>query len=115
MSGWDSEYLKLLDKGDWTGNLVGLVININNLVIGNEYLVQIWNPFWNINWTTEYQDEFGNSSGLLNHSISGTTTPQFVVGRFTASSSMQTISTFGPNYSIVGAIKVRSTNIIGFW
>lgn len=112
ITGWDSQYLKLVDQGDWRGNGGGVTININNLVVGNDYLVQIWNPYWNINWTTEYKDELGNSSGLLNHGLtSGNIAPQYVVGMFTANSSMQTISSFGPTYSIVGSLQVRNTTI----
>jgi len=107
-SGWDSEYLKLVDQGSWRGNGGDLKINISNLISGNNYLVQIWNPYWNTNWTTEYKDEFGNSSGLLKHGLSSAAIlPQFVVGRFTADASTQTISAFGPTYAVVGSIQVR--------
>ena len=110
--GWDSEYLKLVDQGVWLGNGGGVTINIGNLVIGNDYLIQLWNPYWNINWTTEYKDELGNSSALLNHGLlASNIAPQYVVGMFTANSSVQTITAFGPSYAIVGSLQVRNTTI----
>lgn len=111
-SGWDSEYVKLVDQGAWKGNEGGLSINITNLVIGDDYLVQIWNPYWNTNWKTEYQDEFENSSGLLNHGLtSSSIATQYVTGSFTANSAAQTITAYGPSYGIVGSLQVRNVTV----
>jgi hypothetical protein len=109
-SGWDSEYLKLVDPGVWVPSQNELTISIQNLIIGNDYLVQIFNPFWNMNWKTEYKDEFGNTSGLLNHGLNGSIAPQFVTGMFTANSTAQSIAAAGPSFAIVGSLQVRNTS-----
>ncbi len=52
-SEWGSEYQKLLNPhGYSTGGQI--LIFINNLKIGEDYLVQIFAPYWNTTWTTEY-------------------------------------------------------------
>lgn len=108
-STWDSEYQKLLDNGAWNSESIN--ISLNNLIVGKEYLVQIWNPYWDTNWKTGYVA--GNSSGLLNHGCgtAGCTgqqaISQYVTGTFIADATSQDIGANGPTYAITSSLQVR--------
>ena len=94
-----------------SGGNGGVTITLNNLSIGQEYLVQLWTAYWDgANWLTEFVA--GNSSGLMNLGSDGSNAPerlsQYVVGTFTASGTTQTIQATGPDYGIPSFMQVRA-------
>jgi hypothetical protein len=106
-SSWDSGYRDLVNNGAWHANGFNMVIN--NLTLGEEYLVQIWNPYWDSNWKTDYCT--GTScSGDVNHGVGSSVISQYVTGSFIADSSTQTIfAAPGSNsYGLPSSIQVRS-------
>lgn len=107
---WDPAYQDLLFNGAYTNSGSGpIVISIGGLTVGESYLVQLWTPFWNFNWTTSFSSGGADSSGLLNHGTSAASPSQFVVGTFTADAATQAILASGPSYGIPTALQVRSS------
>jgi hypothetical protein len=91
-------------------------ITIAGLTQGTNYLVQIWQPFWDANWATSYVA--GNasaavySSGIAQSGAPAQARPQFVVGNFTADAATQSISLAGSTGIVMfGAIQVRELDM----
>jgi hypothetical protein len=91
-------------------------ITIAGLTQGTDYLVQIWQPFWDANWATSYVA--GNasaavySSGIAQSGAPAQARPQFVVGNFTADAATQSISLAGSTGIVMfGAIQVRELDM----
>jgi hypothetical protein len=109
---WAANYQTLASWGIYqsTGS-GGVTITLNNLDFNQQYLVQIWTPFWDgANWRTQFVA--GNSSGLLDlgHPDGITRMSQYVVGNFTADATTQTIQATGElaGYGIPSFIQVRA-------
>jgi hypothetical protein len=103
-SGFDADYQTLLGSGGYSGG--SITITLGGLTDGQDYLVQVWQPYWDLNWMTGY--DAGNDSGLLDTGEDGTTVSQYVVGTFTAVGTTQTIQTNGPSFNVVGFMQVRA-------
>jgi hypothetical protein len=109
---WDSSYRDLLAFGAYTNSGSGpIAISMGGLVVGEDYLVQLWTPFWNANWTTAFSSGGANTSGLLNHGLSEAFPSQYVIGTFTADAATQAILASGPSYAIPTALQLRSTSM----
>jgi hypothetical protein len=107
-SGWPSAYQTLVRGESYTASNVTAQIIINDLTVGDVYEVQIFEPYWNINWPTSFNDGLGNSSGPLNTGVNGSVVGQYVTGTFTAGSSTQIIDATGTSsFEILDAIQVR--------
>lgn len=114
---WDPDYAALVGTG--RAVISSTEINLGGLTAGNDYLVQIFMPFWDGNWATIFSDapSGGNITPPVNMAGGSgwagdinSFLPQFVVGTFTADSASQTIFTIpttigGANFA---ALQVRS-------
>jgi len=76
-------------------------IEINNLTIGNDYLVQLWLPIWDNQWSATFDSEVSLLTGK--NSIHA----QYAIGRFQATDIKQVISAVGHPYVIAPALQVR--------
>jgi hypothetical protein len=118
--GWNSTYRQLLNQG-YQGGESGVTIALTGLTPGQLYEVQIWTPFWDHNWQTEFDgvSAAGNdSSGFLNlgQSYSNDPVSQYVTGTFTASGTTETIYAIGQNVSgtylpTVAALDVQAVSV----
>ncbi len=90
--------------------------------------MQLWTPYWNYNYIThfsnvaptspDYNHALNESSGVntgFNSGVPGTTViSQYILGTFTADSSVQNIYYYGEDatvyggYGMIGAIQVRT-------
>ncbi|HTS47817.1 MAG TPA: PEP-CTERM sorting domain-containing protein [Bryobacteraceae bacterium] len=103
--GWNSSYQTLTDTADYegTGNME---IILGGLISGDQYEVQIFEPWWNNQFPTTYSDGT-DVSGALNTGYS-TTVPQYITGTFTADSTSETLFLGGTNtYALTSAVQVR--------
>jgi len=83
-------------------------LTLGGLTAGNTYQLQLWSNSWNSNFASVYGDGLGNNVTL--NMQTPTTTAQFALGTFTASSSTESISylTDGSGYAFTpGAISLR--------
>lgn len=104
-SGWDASYRDLLYGAAISTQ--SMTISIGGLTVGSQYMVQIFETYWNANWPTSFSDGT-NSSGYLNLGA-GATAPQYVIGTFTADSATEAIYTTAANtWSIFSSMQVRS-------
>ena len=111
-SGWDPNYISLVNAGAFGFGNSG-VLELGGLSAGHNYLIQIFEVPWDINWSTAFTDGT-NSSGYLNLygdavGISpASTVNDYVTGTFTASGSGQSIDLLAANgITIFGAVQVR--------
>lgn len=111
--GWDSDYAGIVGAGGYgpSGNVVSIVLT--GLTSGETYEVQIFEPFWDNNWGTNFTGG-SHTSGTLNQAGAGepgtsaASVPQYVTGKFTASGTTQTITLSSPTSWIVfGSMQVR--------
>ncbi len=116
---WDIGYKDLLRYGVHTntGSKGAITINLGDLINGNDYIVQLWTPYWDTNnWKTEFKDfPNGNSSGFLNTGYSDTRSAQFVVGTFTADATTQIIYVYGNTghatpHAVPTGLQLRTTS-----
>jgi hypothetical protein len=113
-SGWPAAYQLLVRGESYTASNATAQIVINDLTVGDEYEIQIFEPYWNQNWPTEFNDGLGDSSGPLDTGVIGSIVGQYVTGTFTAGSSTETIDAAGASsYEILGAIQVRDLDETG--
>ena len=97
-----------------------ITLTLNNLVIGGNYIVQIFEPTWDHNWMTNFTGGANTSDYVSPSGAAGTgpanLTPEYIVGSFTADGSSQTIGTSGPNgYTEVAAVQVRAVPEPATW
>ena len=100
----NSSYSDLLGGGDYTasGNTANIIIS--NLVPTVHYEVQIFTPYWDANYQSQYSD--GTNSVLMGNTLSQ---PTYVIGTFTATATTETIfatAAPGSNYGITTAVQV---------
>lgn len=109
--GWDPSYALLVHDTQRanSGGGDGGEIRVNGLSVGDDYMVQIFMPFWDANWQTRFSDGV-NASALLNAAVNGgATVPQYVIGTFTADAASQSIFYSGPCCeTLFSAVQVRS-------
>ncbi|HTA70369.1 MAG TPA: OmpA family protein [Bryobacteraceae bacterium] len=88
-------------------------IQISGLAVGNKYVVQIFEAFWNSNVATAFvsgQNYSGpvNLSGAARPGAAASGTPQYATGTFIADSDRESISlTSSTGYVIFDAVQVR--------
>jgi hypothetical protein len=117
---WGSGYGQLLYYGAYTDTTArgSMTMNLGGLTDGWDYIVQLWMPYWNVNWRTEFKDEADNSSGFLNNGVrvedlykGSTSISQYVVGRFTATGTTQTIYANGEGqFAVPTGLQLRTTS-----
>lgn len=128
---WDDNYETLASWGIYSAGTAasgGVTINLSGLVSGQQYLVQMWTPYWN---STNFKTQFiagdrsvsGNSSGLLDlGNVAASRSSQYVVGTFTADATTQIIHATGdagagghgiPSFMQVRAIPEPSAALLG--
>jgi hypothetical protein len=88
-----------------------MTFTITGLVIGDQYAVQFFEPYWNTNYNTTYTDPLNDSVTLAtgcSTGCSGTAAvPQFVIGSFTADGTSEVITISDPgSYAIFSAADV---------
>lgn len=102
---WNSSYQTLTGTADYNGT-DNMEIVLGGLTSGNQYEVQIFEPWWNNQFPTTYSDGT-NVSGALNTG-DGTTAPQHITGIFTADSTSETVFLGASNtFSLASAVQVR--------
>jgi hypothetical protein len=101
-SGLSSSYQSLISAAEWSnGNsATSLTLTLNGLTTSQDYLVQFWvNDPRNISavWSRTATFTAGNASGALDYNVSDANggVGQFVVGRFTADATTQSITWSG--------------------
>jgi hypothetical protein len=92
-------YNDLLSRHGFTGG--SMQIEINNLTIGNDYLVQLWLPIWNAPYTATFDSVVSLVSGKSNEPA------QYAIGRFQATDITQVISATTQSYVLAPALQVR--------
>lgn len=115
---WDAAYAALVNKGAYHTTPSPVTIDISGLAVGQQYLVQIFEPFWDKDWATSYTGGTSTSAPVnLAASTPGTpTVPQFVTGRFVADATTQTISLSSlTNYVVFDAISVQAVPEPASW
>lgn len=121
---WDDNYETLASWGIYSAGTAasgGVTINLSGLVSGQQYLVQMWTPYWHFNYETQFIA--GNSSGLLDlGNVADSRSSQYVVGTFTADDTTQMIRATGdagagghgiPSFMQVRAIPEPSAALLG--
>ena len=89
----------------------GVAIELTGLTVGRRYAVQLFQPFWNRNWATNYSA--GATSGNVNATGpdvgAGTSSvPQYLIGTFRATAGTQTITPSSPTAIVLfDAMQVR--------
>ena len=113
-AGYDANYATLVGA-PYTTTLSGSSGNIylNGLTIGDEYLVQIFEPFWDANWTTQFQGGANTSSTVYSAGVArdgnpDTNNPSYVLGTFVADSTNQTVVVSGPSAPEFTALQLRA-------
>lgn len=91
---------------------------IGGLTLGNNYIVQIWQSFWDVNWRTSYvagnSSKLVKSAGFVDYGAGTPSRPEFVVGKFVADSATQLISMTGDQYIVMfSAVQVRDLTTVG--
>ena len=111
---WDSGYRSLVSGGAYSEYPTSpMKIQITGLTVGDKYVVQVFEAFWNSNFATVFvggQSSSGavNLSGPATQGSAASGTAQYVVGTFIADSDHETISlTSTTGYVIFDAIQVR--------
>ena len=111
--GWDPTYAALV--GSRTSGFSGgtSTIQIGGLTVGQQYLLQFFNPFWDQNYTGALSDGTNTSSQMNVAGDEGygpaATVPQFIAGTWTADATNQTIyATSLGGVSFVDALQVRA-------
>jgi hypothetical protein len=100
-----SEYHALLSRHGYTSAGQGpMIIEINSLIIGNEYLVQLWAPTWDDTYESTYDSSVLLTSGSNNRDRN---LAQYIVGRFTATDAQQLITATTNQHTIAPALQVR--------
>lgn len=108
---WDDNYETLANWGIYNAGdsaSGGVTINLSGLVEGQEYLVQMWTPYWN---STNFRTQFiaDNSSGLLDlGNVDAGRLSQTVVGTFTADATTQMIRATGDAGDAFGGVGIPS-------
>ena len=103
-----NEYHALLSRHGYTSTGQGpMTIEINNLVIGNEYLVQLWAPTWDDTYEATYDSSVILTSGSNSRDKN---LAQYIVGRFTATDAQQLITATTNQHIIAPALQVRGTS-----
>lgn len=108
---WDAAYAALVNKGGYHSTPSPVTIDISGLSVGKQYLVQIFEPFWDKDWATSYTGGANTSAPVnLAASVTGTPiVPQFVTGRFVADATTQTIGLSSlTNYVVFDAISIQA-------
>ncbi|MDO8795646.1 MAG: PEP-CTERM sorting domain-containing protein [Vicinamibacterales bacterium] len=96
---WDPGYVALVGTG--RAVISSSQIHVGGLTVGNDYLVQIFMPFWDGNWATVFSDGVNATAPVNMAGFSGwagdtnSFLPQFVIGTFTADAAIQSIFTTG--------------------
>jgi hypothetical protein len=99
-SSLSNDYNNLLsDHGYVAGNMQ---IEINNLTVGDNYLVQLWLPMWNNSFTAVFDSIVTLTSG------SPSQKSQYAIGRFQATSTQLIIAAEGQPYVLAPALQVRT-------
>ncbi len=82
-----------------------MTVNISNLIVGQQYEVQLWMPYWNNQFPTSFSAV--NSTPFLNTGF-GAVAPQYIIGTFTANATTQSIGSAGNSgYALISAISVQ--------
>jgi autotransporter-associated beta strand protein len=109
----DAAYNALLSSIDFGGggNLFTISVGNGNLVVGEEYLIQVW--FVDTSAATrvmQFGDGNGNTVGLA------ASPGQFATGTFTATNTDQTLSLFATNFgnAHITAYQIRDTSVLGW-
>src|ERR1700683_4532283 len=78
----------LVTQGDFSNLGSVMTFTITGLIVGHQYDVQFFEPYWNTNYNTTYTDPLDDSVTLAtgcSTGCSGTAAaPQYVIGSFTA-------------------------------
>lgn len=102
---WDTNYQSLTNVADYSGTS-NMEILLGGLTVGDNYEVQIFEPWWNNQFPTTYSDGT-DVSGALNTG-DGTTSPQYITGTFTADGTSETLFLGASNtFSLTSAVQVR--------
>lgn len=111
---WDSNYAVLVGNGGYGQTSTPVSMVLSGLTIGDAYAVEIFEPFWNGNWRTNFTGGSGtsadlNQSGPSKHGGPQSSVPEYVIGTFIADGSTQTITFGSPSEWVVfGSAQVRS-------
>ncbi|MFZ4688924.1 MAG: PEPxxWA-CTERM sorting domain-containing protein [Polymorphobacter sp.] len=112
----NASYNDLVGTGDYSSSGAPFSITISGLTTGNQYAVQLFEPFWNNNWATAFTGG-ASTSGLVNltgpdQGAGEAFVPQFVIGTFTASGTSQLITLSSPTaFVLVAAGQVRDITV----
>jgi hypothetical protein len=116
--GYNANYATLVEyAGSTSTSYPAPTITLGGLTIGQEYEVQIFEPWWNGNYPTSYSDGTDTSAALTTGcnpstrgAVCGTpTTAQYITGTFTATGTTESIYTSNSTdtYEIFSALQVR--------
>jgi hypothetical protein len=111
---WNAGYRSLVSGGAYSEYPTSPTkIQLTGLTVGDKYVVQIFEAFWNSNFATVFVGGQSSSgavslSGPATQGSAASGTAQYVVGTFIADSDHETISlTSTTGYVIFDAIQVR--------
>jgi hypothetical protein len=117
---WDASYRALVSGGAYSEYPSGTTaIQITGLTAGHEYVVQIFEAFWNTNFATVFTGGQSSScavnlSGAAATGSAASGTAQYVVGTFVADSDTEPISlSTTTGYVIFDAMQVRDMGVPG--
>jgi hypothetical protein len=110
----DQGYATLVQASGWAMGK-GQTITLSGLVPRHRYLIQIFEPTWDYNWTTTYSAGGKSSDPVFMAGVvppgggaPASDTPQYVTGTFTAAGSTETITLGSPTGGVVfSAAQVR--------
>lgn len=91
-------------------------LTLENLIVGQSYAIQIFEPTWNYNWKTSFTGGAFTSQYVQPAGVAGTgpanPTPEYMLGTFTADGSSQSITMAGVSngYDVVAAVQVRNVS-----
>ena len=89
-------------------------LSLDNLVVGQSYVVQIFEPAWDYNWKTTFTGGADTSQYVYPSGVAGTgpanPTPEYILGSFIADGASQSITPAGlaNGYDEVAAVQVRT-------
>ena len=95
--GWDPAYQAMVASHTTVVGNGAQQIHLGGLTVGNDYLVQIFMPFWDTNWRTRFSDGVNQSEYLDaaqtdgSHGLPSALVPDFLVGTFTADAATESI------------------------